>query len=91
MLVGPMQVGGYKIVFQADAPDPRRIPPQDLIGVTVILLSCFYKEREFIRIGYYVSSEVRVAGALLAGVPSLSRARAPSLIVHTLARPRPAR
>ena len=59
--VGPMQVGGYKIVFQADAPDPRRIPPHDLIGVTVILLSCYYKEREFIRIGYYVSSEVSAA------------------------------
>lgn len=38
VLVGPMQVGGYKIVFQAEAPDPRRIPPHDLIGVTVRLL-----------------------------------------------------
>lgn len=44
------QVGGYKIVFQADAPDSRRIPPHDLLGVTVILLSCFYKEKEFIRV-----------------------------------------
>ena len=44
-----MQVGGYKIVFQADPPDPARIPASDLLGVTVILLSCFYKDREFIR------------------------------------------
>ena len=50
VLVGPMQVGGYKIVFQADPPDPTRIPPQDLLGVTVVLLSCFYKDREFIRV-----------------------------------------
>jgi len=57
VLVGPMQVGGYKIVFQADPPDPARIPANDLLGVTVILLSCFYKGREFIRVGYYVSSE----------------------------------
>jgi len=57
VLVGPMQVGGYKIVFQADPPDPARIPAHDLLGVTVILLSCFYKGREFIRVGYYVSSE----------------------------------
>jgi len=57
VLVGPMQVGGYKIVFQADAPDPRRIPPHDLLGVTVVLLSCFYRDREFIRVGYYVNSE----------------------------------
>jgi hypothetical protein len=51
------KVGGYKIVFQADAPDARQIPAHDLLGVTVILLSCFYKDREFIRIGYYVSNE----------------------------------
>ena len=57
VLVGPMQVGGYKIVFQADPPDPRRIPTNDLLGVTVVLLSCFYREREFIRVGYYVNSE----------------------------------
>jgi len=57
VLVGPMQVGPYKIVFQADAPDPCRIPPADLVGVTVILLSCHYRDREFIRIGYYVNTE----------------------------------
>lgn len=50
-------MGGYKIVFQAEPPDPRRIPPHDLLGVTVILLSCFYRDREFIRVGYYVNSE----------------------------------
>jgi len=57
VLVGPMQVGGYKIVFQAEPPDARRIPSHDLLGVTVILLSCFYRDREFIRVGYYVNSE----------------------------------
>ena len=50
VLVGPMEVGGYKIVFQAEAPDPRRIPPNDILGVTVILLSCSYNEKEFIRV-----------------------------------------
>lgn len=55
--VGPMQVGPYKFVFQAEAPDPRRIPPHDILGVTVILLSCFYHEKEFIRVGYYVNTE----------------------------------
>lgn len=57
ILVGPMQASAYKIVFQADPPDPRRIPAQDLLGVTVILLSCFFRDKEFIRIGYYVSNE----------------------------------
>lgn len=55
--VGPMQVGNYKIVFQAEPPDATRIPHHDLLGVTVILLSCFYKDQEFIRVGYYVNSE----------------------------------
>ena len=32
-------------------------PAHDLLGVTVILLSCFYRDREFIRVGYYVNSE----------------------------------
>ena len=65
------QVGGYKIVFQAEPPDPRRIPPHDLLGVTVILLSCFYRDREFIRVGYYVNSEcakLRAAAARAAAV-----------------------
>ena len=38
-------MGPYKFVFQADAPDPRRIPTHDVLGVTVILLSCFYHEK----------------------------------------------
>jgi histone chaperone ASF1 len=29
------------------------IPPHELLGVTVVLLSCSYKDREFIKIGYY--------------------------------------
>ena len=31
-----LQANAYKIVFQADPPDPRRIPPNDLLGVTVL-------------------------------------------------------
>ncbi|SGZ04793.1 BQ5605_C032g11089 [Microbotryum silenes-dioicae] len=43
--------------LQAAAPSPSRIPPSDLIGVTVILLTCAYAEQEFVRIGYYVNTE----------------------------------
>ncbi|KAJ1636331.1 histone chaperone [Pavlovales sp. CCMP2436] len=57
VLVGPINVGSYKIVVQADAPDPSKIPPEDLLGVTVVILSCHYREKEFVRIGYYVSNE----------------------------------
>ena len=32
------------------------IPPEDLLGVTVVLITCSYKEKEFIRVGYYVNN-----------------------------------
>lgn len=42
---------------QAKPPDPSQIPDEDLVGVTVILLTCSYKDREFVRVGYYVNNE----------------------------------
>ena len=44
-------------LFQAKSPDPSQIPVQDLVGVTVVLLTCSYKDREFVRVGYYVNNE----------------------------------
>ncbi|TPX32841.1 hypothetical protein SmJEL517_g04141 [Synchytrium microbalum] len=55
--VGPVPVGSSKFVFEADAPNPERLPQEDIVGVTVILLSCCYMEREFVRIGYYVNHD----------------------------------
>ncbi|KAJ2064237.1 Histone chaperone asf1 [Coemansia sp. S146] len=56
LLVGPVPVGVNKFVFEADAPHVDKIPKEDLIGVTVILLTCSYKDKEFVRIGYYVDN-----------------------------------
>jgi len=42
---------------QADPPNPSRIPREDVIGVTVVLLTCSYRQQEFIRVGYYVNNE----------------------------------
>lgn len=42
---------------RAKYPDPSQIPDEDLVGVTVILLTCSYKDREFVRVGYYVNNE----------------------------------
>lgn len=42
---------------QADPPDPSKIPDEDIIGVTVLLLTCSYQSQEFIRVGYYVNNE----------------------------------
>jgi histone chaperone ASF1 len=57
ILVGPIPVGVNKFVLQADAPDPAQLSPEDLLGVTVVLVTCSYKEREFVRVGYYVNNE----------------------------------
>ena len=56
ILVGPVPVGMNKFVFQADSPDVSLIPPQDVLGVTVVLITCSYKGKEFIRVGYYVNN-----------------------------------
>lgn len=57
VMVGPVPVGVNKFVLQSAAPDVSRIPEVDIIGVTVILITCSYREQEFVRVGYYVNNE----------------------------------
>mmetsp|Transcript_1051 Transcript_1051/g.1837 ORF Transcript_1051/g.1837 Transcript_1051/m.1837 type:complete len:242 (+) Transcript_1051:234-959(+) len=57
ILVGPIPVGINKFVLQADAPDISQIPENDILGVTVVLVTCSYREKEFVRVGYYVNNE----------------------------------
>jgi histone chaperone ASF1 len=46
-----------KFILQADAPDISQIPHEDILGVTVVLVTCSYREKEFVRVGYYVNNE----------------------------------
>jgi histone chaperone ASF1 len=57
VMVGPVPVGTNKFVLQADPPDPTTIGEADILGVTVVLVTCSYKEQEFCRVGYYVNNE----------------------------------
>ncbi|KAF9873509.1 hypothetical protein CkaCkLH20_08968 [Colletotrichum karsti] len=57
LLVGPIPVGTNKFIFEADAPNTSKIPDADILGVTVVLLTCAYDGREFVRVGYYVNNE----------------------------------
>lgn len=57
VLVGPVPAGRHRFVFQANAPDTAKIPSDDAVGVTVVLLTCSYKGHEFVRVGYYVNNE----------------------------------
>lgn len=56
-LVGPVNVGKYRFILEADPPDQLKIREEDIIGVTIILLTCFYMGEEFVRVGYYVNND----------------------------------
>lgn len=80
--VGPVPAGTSRFVLSADAPDPACIPAGDLLGVTVVLVCCAYKQQEFLRIGYYVNNEApegeqpskaNVTRTLLAEQPRVTR------------------
>ena len=57
VLVGPVPVGVNKFVLQAPSPNFDLIPQTDVLGVTVVLVTCSFMDHEFIRIGYYVNNE----------------------------------
>ncbi|KAG5518239.1 hypothetical protein PMAC_003035 [Pneumocystis sp. 'macacae'] len=73
LLVGPIPIGINKFLFQADPPSAELIPKKDILGVTVILLTCAYDDREFVRVGYYVNNEL--PGVLLRedGTPDIEK------------------
>ena len=43
--------------MQADPPNVARIPVNDALGVTVVLLTCSYRGHEFVRVGYFINNE----------------------------------
>ncbi|KAH9294016.1 hypothetical protein KI387_023351, partial [Taxus chinensis] len=81
--VGPVNIGNYRFVFQADAPNVEAIPEEDILGVTAILLTCSYKGLEFIRIGYYVNNEYIEQGLLDAPPAKVAIDKVQRLIVDS--------
>ncbi|XP_043476205.1 histone chaperone ASF1A [Leptopilina heterotoma] len=55
--VGPIPEGRHMFVFQAEPPNVNRIPVNDALGVTVVLLTCSYRGHEFVRVGYFINNE----------------------------------
>ena len=49
--------GRHIFVFQADHPNVARIPQQEAVGVTVVLLTCSYRGQKFVRVGYFINNE----------------------------------
>lgn len=52
---GPSKV--LKKKKKVEPPNWSQIPDEDLVGVTALMLTVSYKDREFIRVGYFVSNE----------------------------------
>lgn len=57
VFVGPVPAGRHMFLLEVKHPDITKLPVQDTLGVTVVLLTCSYRENEFVRIGYYVNNE----------------------------------
>jgi histone chaperone ASF1 len=56
VLIGPLQFGTMRFVLATDGPDIMKVPEDEVLGITALLLTCSYREQEFFRIGYYVNN-----------------------------------
>ena len=50
VLVGPVPLGTSKFMLTAPRPDASAIPEEDILGATVVLVTCAYRNHEFIRV-----------------------------------------
>lgn len=57
--MGPVPIGVNAFDFIAPAPAHHLLPsdhPDDVMGVTVIIIAASYRDKEFVRVGYYVNT-----------------------------------
>ncbi|CAF1234170.1 unnamed protein product [Didymodactylos carnosus] len=57
VVIDAVPAGTYKFLFEAPPPDRNKIPVDDVVGVTVVLVKGMYRDHEFVRVGYYVLNE----------------------------------
>ena len=58
-LVGPIPAGINAFDFTASAPAHHLLPstePDEILGVTVIIITASYRDKEFVRVGYYLNT-----------------------------------
>ncbi|KPA75426.1 Anti-silencing protein asf 1-likeanti-silencing protein asf 1-like protein [Leptomonas pyrrhocoris] len=51
--VGPLEQGTTEFTLECDAPQMELVPTDDVVGVTILLISFQYRGQEFLRVGYY--------------------------------------
>lgn len=49
--IGPLAKGSSRFILQAPAPDAQKIPPRNMLGVTVLLVGFYFNDKEFFRTG----------------------------------------
>ncbi|CAF1322778.1 unnamed protein product [Adineta ricciae] len=57
VVIDAVAPGTYKFVFEAPPPDPKKLPNDSDVDVSVVLLLALYRNQEFARVGYYVFTE----------------------------------
>lgn len=58
--VGPVPIGVNSFDFTCSPPNPSLLPStssEEILGVTVLILTASYRDKEFVRVGYYVNTE----------------------------------
>jgi len=58
--VGPVPIGVNSFDFTCAPPNPSLLPStssEEILGVTVLILTASYRDKEFVRVGYYVNTE----------------------------------
>ncbi|KAL3090842.1 hypothetical protein niasHS_007217 [Heterodera schachtii] len=55
VLIGPIQEGRHKFLFEAPPPQIHNLRPEDFMDVTLLLLKCKYREQLFMKIGWFVT------------------------------------
>lgn len=57
VLLGPLRPGSLRFLLDSPAPNPFLIPTEELLGITAILLTCSFRDQEFVKVGFYVNNE----------------------------------
>ena len=68
-----IQAGVMTFNTDSNHPDFSKIPQQDILGTTAIVISVSYEGQEFFRVGYYIVNEYEDNGMEVPPMPDLSK------------------
>lgn len=51
--IGPLCKGLTEFELECDFPNPEEVPQDELVGLTILIISFQFKQQEFLRVAYY--------------------------------------